>query len=282
MHQVNINLKHRPYSFEVEGDNKWGEDRLEIANDDDLSKNTVFEKTGYTLSKFLSKDDCEELRLRLQDILSSELKKITGIIINRDELLNYHKFLTPEEHLNFVKTVYSNDWEHGTGFKFEMIDELRVKINNRISELCGVEVTPKRPDSDSERFFIRIARPQSENTFFDNNPPHKDIYLDRLRNAVNIYFPIIGSNKKSSLGIIPYSHRWKENEIKKIVTKSTIKGLSYTVPCITDTKHGGLNIIRPQPKKDEVFLFTPYCIHGGAPNFSNNTRMSMEVRFWRK
>ena len=98
-----------------------------------------------------------------------------------------------------------------------MLGDLRVKINNRISELCGVEVTPKRPYSDSERFFIRIARPQSENTFFDNNPPHKDIYLDRLRNAVNIYFPIIGSNEKSSLGIIPYSHMWKENEIKKIV-----------------------------------------------------------------
>ena len=62
MHQVNINLKYRPYSFEVEGDNKWGEDRLEIANGDDLSKNTVFEETGYTLSKFLSKDDCEKLR----------------------------------------------------------------------------------------------------------------------------------------------------------------------------------------------------------------------------
>ena len=281
MHRVNINLKHKPYSFEVEGDNKWGEDRLEIANDDDLSKNTIFEDTGYTISKFLSKNDCEKLRLSLQDIISSELKRITGIILNREDLLNYHKFLTNEEHLNFVKTVYKSYSEHGSGFKFKMIDELRIKINNRISELCGVKVKPQLPIGKHERFFIRIARPQRSNAFFDNNPPHKDIYLDRLRNAVNIYFPIIGSNEKSSLGIIPYSHRWKENEIRKI-TEPKIKGLSYTVPCITDTKHGGLNIIRPQPKDDEVFLFSPYCIHGGAPNFSNNTRMSMEVRFWRK
>ena len=281
MHQVNINLKHRPYSFEVEGENKWGEDHLEIANDDDLSKNTVFEKTGYTLSKFLSKDDCAKLRLNLQDIISSELKKITGKILNRDELLNYHEFLTNIEHLDFVKSVYKNNSEYGSGFKFELIKEFRDKIINKISEICGVEVTPKLKNAKHGRFYIRIARPQNDKSFFDNNPPHKDIYIDRLRNAVNIYFPVIGSNEKSSLGIIPYSHKWKENEIKKIITKSTIKGLSYTVPCITDTKHGGLNIIRPQANNNEVFLFSPYCIHGGAPNFSNNTRISMEVRFWR-
>jgi len=280
MHKVQVNLKHKPYSFNVEGTNVWGEDKLEIDNDDDLSKNTMFEDTGYTLSELLTKKECEDLRLSLQNIILNEIKKISGITLKRNELVDYHKFFTAEEHLNFIKTVYKNNSEHGTGFNFSMLDEFGDKIKNRITELCGIKVTPRIPGGKYERFFIRIARPQKLNSFFDNNPPHKDIYLDRLRNAINTYFPVSGSNKKSSLGIIPYSHRWNEKDIKRI-NNAKIKGVSYTVPCITDTRHGGLNIIRPQPKKNEVLLFSPYCIHGGAPNFSKQTRISMEARFWR-
>jgi hypothetical protein len=278
MHLVKVNLEDTPYDLVVGGNNQWGKDYLELDHDDDLTKNTIFEDTGYIVSSFLSKDECEELRNKLKNILSDKLELITKVKLRGDDLLNYHNEISTEQHLNFTGTIYKN----GRGINFKLLNNFRKKIENRVSELCGVQVTTKMPGREYEEFYIRVTRPVSIVNHFDNNPPHRDIYIDRLRNALNIYFPIIGSNKKNSLGIIPYSHRWKENEIKRIVSGTEIQGYKYTVSCITDTKFNGLNMIRPQPEEDEVFLFSPYCIHGGAPNFSEKTRMSLEIRFWRK
>ena len=278
MHLVKVNLEDNPYTLEVGGDNQWGVNYVELDHDDDLTESTEFEDTGYIVTQFLSNSDCNKLRNKLRNILSDNIKSIIGVDFSDKSLLNYHKFVSTNQHLLFTGTIYKN----GRGLNFNLLGDFRRKIENRISEICGVEVTTKMPEREHEEFYIRVTRPYDVVKHFDNNPPHRDIYINRLRNALNIYFPVIGSNQRNSLGIIPYSHRWNENEIKRIVSKTEIQNYKYTVSCITDTKHNGLNIVRPQPKEDEVFLFSPYCIHGGAPNFSDNTRMSFEVRFWRK
>jgi ectoine hydroxylase-related dioxygenase (phytanoyl-CoA dioxygenase family) len=42
-------------------------------------------------------------------------------------------------------------------------------------------------------------------------------------------------------------------------------------------------IERPDPQAGEVLVFSPYLIHGGAMNFNSDvTRLSLEMRFWRK
>ena len=88
------------------------------------------------------------------------------------------------------------DIELKRGNAFELLDK-------RISEICGVNVTSNHPTQEASRkFCIRIVRPQ-RNT--DNNPPHRDVWLDRLRNAINIYLPLAGSNNKSSLPIIVFT-----------------------------------------------------------------------------
>ena len=115
---------------------------------------------------------------------------------------------------------------------------------------------------------------------YDNNPPHRDIYISRLRDALNLYFPVCGSTKKSSLGIIPQSHRWMESDISKI-NSPIINGYKYNVDFIANKE----KIIRHMSNNDDEFLlFSPYIIHGGAPNFNDksHTRISLEIRFWRK
>ncbi len=48
-------------------------------------------------------------------------------------------------------------------------------INERISEVLGLEVSSKAKHADINNFFLRIVRPQN---FQDNNPPQRDVWLD--------------------------------------------------------------------------------------------------------
>ena len=43
-----------------------------------------------------------------------------------------------------------------------------------------------------------------------------------------------------------------------------------------------MDFIRPRIMDNDVMVFSPYMIHGGGPNFSNKTRVSLEMRFWKK
>jgi ectoine hydroxylase-related dioxygenase (phytanoyl-CoA dioxygenase family) len=115
----------------------------------------------------------------------------------------------------------------------------------------------------------------------DNNPPHRDVWLDHLRDAVNVYIPIAGSTDASSLPLVPGSHHWKESEIERTQTGARMGEQVYTVPCITAATRE-LTFVRPNPGPNEVLVFSPYLIHGGGVNFQGNmTRASLEARFWR-
>jgi ectoine hydroxylase-related dioxygenase (phytanoyl-CoA dioxygenase family) len=98
---------------------------------------------------------------------------------------------------------------------------------------------------------------------------------------LNIYLPVVGSNDLSSLKIQPGSHKWNENET--IVSKggayfkSTQK--KYSVDAIVASKIP-IEMIRPNPDKNQMMLFSPYLIHGCSENENMDmTRISLEIRF---
>jgi ectoine hydroxylase-related dioxygenase (phytanoyl-CoA dioxygenase family) len=41
-------------------------------------------------------------------------------------------------------------------------------------------------------------------------------------------------------------------------------------------------MIRPNPGPSEVLVFSPYLVHGGGKNFGSCTRVSLEMRFFRR
>jgi hypothetical protein len=126
-------------------------------------------------------------------------------------------------------------------------------------------------------FAIRIVRPGKN----DFNPPHKDIYLKRLKNGVNIYMPIIGSNLNSSLPLMPRSHNLNEKDIIRTINGVKVNNIKFRVPCIVGTKRG-LYLKRPNPNMKQIMIFSPYLIHGGGLNENKNTtRFSLELRFWK-
>jgi ectoine hydroxylase-related dioxygenase (phytanoyl-CoA dioxygenase family) len=92
----------------------------------------------------------------------------------------------------------------------------------------------------------------------------------------------VGSNENSSLVVIPGSHYWPESKVERTISGATINTIKYNVPAVTKIE-GEPEYLRPDPQENEVLIFSPYLIHGGAANLNeDSTRISIEVRLWKK
>lgn len=269
---IAFDVEDKRISFEVEGETAFGEDLVLLDGEDDLLSASPFENSGYSVEKFLSPDLNQKIREEIKKIIFNRINEIKKINLGLEEfrLENYHKYLSNEEHYQVVEPFRAWLDAHYLPIAIELIEE-------RISEILRTKVSTYVPHYHRKTFAIRIVRPNSD----DFNPPHRDPWLDILKNSVNSYFPIAGSSKDSSLPIMPRSHRWRESEIERTIKGAKINGREYTVPSVISSSHQ-IQMIRPNPQENEFLVFTPYLIHGGGANFQTDiTRVSLEMRYWR-
>lgn len=260
----------------------WGETvrggpQVLLDEDDDLTAGTAWSDDGYTIVPLLSGLQAAALRTEITALVV-ELLEEAGTDPGPDfELEHYHEAVDDATHEIVVRRSQ-------LGFGIERLPIRADSIVAAASRACnkGLSVRwpsvgqAENPSDPEERFCIRIARPNLP----DNNPPHRDVWLDRLRNAVNLYLPVCGSGTRSALGLVPGSHRWREADLERTRSGAKIDGRSYSVPSVT-TAPGGVRLIRPNPSTRELLVFSPYLVHGGARNFDNGTRVSLEMRLWR-
>lgn len=269
----NFSINNKKYSLKVQGKITKAKDQIIINNEDNLIHKTRWRKKGYFIYKLLDKKIQKKLQNSILKHLKKKIENMFGISLKNYSLADYHKFMSSKNHYKLLKML-------DKGIKFQDIKFDKKILEQAVSKKIKINVTTKNPNSkeiNKNTFAVRIVRPR-ENDF---NPPHKDIYLDRLKNGVNIYMPIIGSNKFSSLPLLPRSHLFNEKDISKTKNGSIVNDLKYRVSCIINTKFG-LKLIRPNPNYNEIMIFSPYLIHGGGLNENKSvTRISMELRFWR-
>lgn len=271
--EIKYSLEGKEIELQLVGSTFLGLDEVLLLKDENLIENTDWKEVGYDIVDFLSDSDFQKIKIGLLKIISELIVEAGGNIDKDFKLENYHLYVNNEIHLKVAKMI---QWGWNVA-EFPVDFNL---INERISEVVGMQVSTKAKHIELNNFFLRIVRPQN---FQDNNPPHRDVWIDRLRDAVNIYAPICGSNKNSSLGLIPGSHLLKESDIERTADGAVLNGTSYTVPCVISVKGKQPKLLRPDPKENQVMLFSPYMVHGGGYNFNENiTRMSLEVRFWKK
>jgi hypothetical protein len=258
------------YTYDAKGERMWGDDTVLLNTGVDLTANMPWHPEGYTIEKLFDDSLYKDFKENT-DILLIDRWRQAGFPIDIGFPLDtYHTVAKDfETHLRAVEKT-----------KLLSVEDFPIPIRlleERISAICKTPLVCKNPFDQQSVFHFRVIRPSKT----DNNPLHRDVWLEDYDNCMNLYIPIAGSNELTSLMLIPGSHTWAESKIERTVSGAEINGVKYNVPAVTDIKDN-FTILRPSPGENEVLIFSPYLIHGGAINSSaNQTRISIEIRLWK-
>lgn len=258
--------------FTLAGETHLGADHFPLVHQDDLVATTPWSHAGYTVAPFLPSDTFAELTEGFRLLV---LELVRDALDVRDEdftLERYHRFVSDDVHARVLA-------KKGRGWDIERFPiDVRL-VEARIGEIVGVPLSIFNPNERrSWRFAIRINRPRSH----DYNPLHRDGWLSHYHGALNLFVPVSACNERSSLPVVPGSHRWNEAELYRSNGPALMNGLRYSVPAITGATRP-MRLVRPNPGHNEVLVFSSSLVHGLAKNFNADaTRTSLEMRLWRR
>lgn len=290
--KVSYQVENEILEFELNGKTFRGPEEVLLYKDINLLQNTPWNESGYTVVDFTSETNYNRIKKGITDKIARLVQEYSSAYNENFSLEKYHEYVNDETHLKIARNIHTG-W-HVSKFPIDFNS-----VEERMSKILGQKVSAKAEhfnvvnntviDSPDKKalgnetvfynFNIRIARPGK---FKDNNPPHRDVWLDRLRNAVNIYMPLSGSNEKSSLPLIPGSHLLKESAIERTDNGAHLGETQYTVPCVISINGKMPQLIRPKVLENEIMIFSPYLVHGGGYNLNKDkTRVSLEIRFWK-
>jgi hypothetical protein len=264
-------VDHTALSYEVAGPRAWGDERVLLNEAADLTAATTWSAAGFSIERLFDAATYSTFTHNARSLLLESWRK-SGLAVDDDfDLEKYHTqvpdFEAHRKAIERTKLLSTKDFPVPVR-----------RVEDRISDLCRVALVAKNPFDGQSIFHFRVIRPRQA----DNNPLHRDVWLEDYDDCINLYIPIAGSNAQSSLILIPGSHRWPESRIEKTVEGAQINGVRFNVPGVTDIR-GPYEVTRPNPGANEVLIFSPYLIHGGAVNLNQDqTRISIEMRLWKR
>jgi len=268
---MNYRVNKASLSYHVQNKTILGSDEVLLNKAIDLTGKFNWAEKGFTIEPFYGEDKYISFRKETEQFILSLWKK-AGLTIDKDfPLEKYHQLAIDQEvHLAAVEQTKLISTEY---FPLGIH-----QLEERISEICKEQLHVRNPFDNQSVFHFRVIRPHSK----DNNPLHRDVWLEDYSDCINLYIPIAGSNIDSSLIIAPGSHRWPESKIERTLSGAEINEIKFNVPAVAKID-GEVEFIRPDPGLNEVLVFSPYLIHGGASNLNNEfTRISIEIRLWKK
>ncbi|MDB5234586.1 MAG: hypothetical protein JWR44_1579 [Hymenobacter sp.] len=267
-----LHLNGQPVAYQVEGaSNAAPDDRVLLAQDIDLSARAPWAEVGFAVVPGLPAPVQQQLQAGLAELLREALRTAGCPVAADFDITRYHHAVGEgsERHLAVIAQTKAYDLTR-LPIAPALLEEL-------VGAACGQPVRAYNPHAREAVFHLRIVRPHRS----DHNPLHRDAWLPRYHDALNIYLPVAGSTALSSLTLVPGSHRWPENAVERTAGGAIYHGVPYTVPGVLRPARA-LDIIRPNPGPDEVLVFSPYLLHGAAANLNEDaTRISLEMRFWR-
>jgi hypothetical protein len=264
-------LNQKKVEYIPEGQANPGDETILVHQATDISKGLPWSGEGFTVEP-LFKNDLFPTFISETKALLISLWQSAGLPVSNDfDPGKYHTIAkTQSLHLDAV--------EKTKVISTEVFSLSIQQVETRISTICKTELVARNPWDGASVFHFRVVRPNSS----DNNPLHRDVWLEDYANCINLYIPVVGSNKDSSLAIIPGSHLWPENSVVRTDDGAIINGTRFNVPAVMEIKKDH-QVVRPDPKENEMLIFSPYLIHGGAANLNTDlTRISIELRLWKK
>lgn len=265
-------INEREIHYQIDGEVQVPDDRVLLASSLDLTAGTAWADAGYVVAPFLAAPEQERLRAGLEELVR-EAVRATGLPVPAHAPMTAYHHLIGDDQARHLAVVQ----------QLKEIQQVRLPVpvsavEARVAQLCGRPVQAHNPFEELEVFHLRLVRPGRS----DNNPLHRDVWLPDYDDCINIYVPVCGSTPQSSLSLVPGSHWWPESRTGRTQGGAVYNGATYTVPGVTSSPTE-LQLIRPNPGAEQVLLFSPYLLHGGAVNLNpDETRISLEMRFWQK
>tara|TARA_B110001469_G_C9648223_1_gene329094 strand:- start:3782 stop:4513 length:732 start_codon:yes stop_codon:yes gene_type:complete len=240
MKNISSNIKSKHF-------NNYGYEiiRSGLNNEYLIYENLMAEYFSKSLSEYLCKDIVLDKMSNYNEIANNNELDHHGFIasISRKLPLDFHE-------TDFIKNII-NHCEKFIGKKLKIVDNL---------------------------VWFRICRPG----FDDSNDLHRDHWFPNYNDVLNLYIPISGSYCDSAMKIVPKSYSWSDKDVIPTFSgdsgqKYVKNGVAYSAPGI---KYSKFDIIphRPDISLGDFMIFHPKSIHGGGDNFSNETRISIEIR----
>lgn len=270
---MQVILDQEAFRLEIEGPTAFGPDLVLLDGDDDLTAGHDWSSVGYCVHPYLDPACRAAIVERAEGCVRDALRDAGAHDLSGFSLDRYHRFVDRPGRPDHQDVVSSTR-------RFLPLDWLPVEarvLEEAASRVCGVSLTLVNPVRNEPVFLLRIVRPGCQ----DYNPLHRDAWLDFLRHGLNVYVPLVGSNSRSSLPVVPGSHRWSESSVERTPEGAVLGGKSYHVPAVSDCRHP-LELVRPDPGVGEALFFSPYLLHGLGINRNQDvTRVSLELRFYR-
>ena len=265
-----LNMSGQPVPYRVEGEPAAPADTVLLATDTDLTARAPWATAGFAVLPSLPDALRQQLQAGLAELLRAALRA-AGCPVGPDfDITHYHHAVgdNPALHLGVIAQTKA--------YELARLPVPAAALEQLVGQACGQPVRAYNPNVGEAVFHLRIVRPHRS----DENPLHRDAWLPRYRNALNIYLPVAGSTVHSALALVPGSHHWPESAVERTATGAIYQGVAYTVPGVLRPAPT-LRLVRPNPAPDEVLVFSPYLLHGAAANLSaDTTRVSLEMRFW--
>lgn len=266
-----LHLDGQPVAYRVEGAPvAETSEQVLLAHDTDLSARAPWAGAGFAVVPGLPGPAQRQLQAGLAELLREALRTAGCPVAPDFDIAQYHQVVgdDPARHLAVIAQTKA--------YGLARLPVAPALLEQLVSAACGQAVRAHNPNVDEAVFHLRIVRPHRS----DQNPLHRDAWLPRYRNALNIYLPVAGSTAQSSLVLVPGSHYWPESAVERTAGGAIYHGVAYTVPGVLRPVRP-LHPVRPNPGPDEVLVFSPYLLHGAAANLNADaTRVSLEMRFW--
>ena len=266
-----LDLNGQRVAYQVEGAvSSTADAQVLLAQATDLTARATWAEAGYAVVPGLPAPIQQMLQAGLAELLRGALRAAGCSVAPDFDITHYHHAVgdDPARHLAVIAQTKSYD--------LSRLPIAPALLEGLVSAACGQPVRAHNPHAREAVFHLRIVRPNRA----DQNPLHRDAWLPRYHDALNIYLPVAGSTARSSLTLVPGSHHWPENTVERTEGGAIYHGVLYTVPGVLRPVRP-LQIIRPNPGPDEVLVFSPYLLHGAAANLNDDaTRISLEMRFW--
>ena len=266
-----LDLNGQRVAYQVEGAaSSTADAQVLLAQATDLTARAAWAEAGYAVVPGLPAPIQQMLQAGLAELLREALRAAGCSVAPDFDITHYHHAVgdDPARHLAVIAQTKSYD--------LSRLPIAPALLEGLVSAACGQPVRAHNPHAREAVFHLRIVRPNRA----DQNPLHRDAWLPRYHDALNIYLPVAGSTARSSLTLVPGSHHWPENTVERTEGGAIYHGVLYTVPGVLRPVRP-LQIIRPNPGPDEVLVFSPYLLHGAAANLNDDaTRISLEMRFW--